>query len=515
MSDIDVTIDRLRRLTGYGIQRQGELARGGMAVVEAVVDPGLQRRMARKLLTEALLEDAAALSYFVREAHVTAQLEHPNIVPVHALGVDDAGRPWFTMKLVEGVTLHERVERRDGKPPDREELEALLEVLLRVCDALQLAHSRGVVHCDLKPLNIMVGDFGQVYLMDWGIARIVTPARLLADPGATQERPVASFVTDEPLDGVVGTPAFMAPEQAAAGPVDERTDVFGLGVLLYFMLSGVAPFDHPHPQESMRRALNLDCDHLGERWPGVPPGLVALVDRAMAREPAARFPSAGAFAAAVRAFLHGDEAFPHISVPAGEHVVREGEAGDAAYVVVRGRCQVYTHREGTHVPLAELGPGEVFGETAILAETVRTASVVAVEDSTLQRITSRRWRDALGEMRPWMRTFLGALARRFADQLEATEGSRRLRPAQVLDQVLMNLTTWGEPLPDGGFTMPFSALARRIGELGVGRRALAVGLSSLDEVEVDLGADAVRLYDPARLRERLWSDTEDAGIEEP
>jgi eukaryotic-like serine/threonine-protein kinase len=511
MSDIDATLDRLRRLASYGIQRQGELARGGMAVVEAVVDPGLQRRMARKLLSDELLSDAAAVSYFVREAHVTAQLEHPNIVPVHSLGVDEAGRPWFTMKLVDGVTLQERVERRDGKPPDRAELEALLDVLLRVCDALQLAHSRGVVHCDLKPLNIMVGDFGQVYLMDWGIARIVTPARLIADPGATQERPVASFVSEQPVDGVVGTPAFMAPEQAAAGRLDERTDVFGLGTLLYFVLSGVAPFEHPHVPESMRRALNLDYEHVGERWPGVPPGLVALVDRAMARDPRARYPSVGAFAAAVRAFLNGDEEFPYIRVPAGEHVVREGEVGDAAYVVVRGRCQVYTHRAGTHVALAELGPGEVFGETAILAETVRTASVVAVEETSLRRITSRRWRDALGEMSPWMRTFLGALARRFADQLEATEGTRRLRPAQVLEQVLMNLMTWGHALPAGGRAMSFSELATRIGDLGVGRRALAAGLSSLDEVEVDLDADEVRLHEPARLRDRLAPDPDDAG----
>lgn len=148
------------------------VAHGGMGVVETVQDKPLARVLARKVIHEELRDQRDVVEMFLREARITGQLDHPNVVPVHDLGVSDDGGLFFTMKLVTGRTLREWITElpADG-PVERSELLDLLDVVLRVCDALAFAHSRGVLHCDIKPANVMVGEFGQVYLMDWGVAR--------------------------------------------------------------------------------------------------------------------------------------------------------------------------------------------------------------------------------------------------------------------------------------------------------------------------------------------------------
>ncbi len=501
------TLTMLRAMAARGLLRQGTLARGGMATIDAVIDPVLERRMAMKVISPALSDDAAAVAYFVREAHITGQLDHPNIVPVHQLGVNDAGQPWFTMKLVEGETLEARVVRRlrrPAEPLDPGELFDLVGVLIKVCEALEMAHARGVIHCDLKPLNVMVGDYGQVYLMDWGIARLVTPASITDDPGNTVENPVSTYVPDLPIDGVMGTPAYMAPEQAEAGALDERTDVFALGGLLYFVLTGLAPFEHPDPMEAMRRAHRVRCTPVEELAPETPRGLVRIVERAMSRDPTARYPDIGTLRAALQRHLRGEGAFPEVTVARGEHVVVEGDAADAAYVIVRGRCQVYTRREGRHSRVGELGPGDVFGETAILAESTRTASVVADCDTVLLRVTAEHWEQALTDMRPWLRAFVRALATRFKEQLDRTAGGAQPRPSERLNLALMYLTTWGVDDADGSVTLPWAAFAARMQrDHAVPERALAIGLSSIEGLEIDAARDRVTLCEPRRALDRL------------
>lgn len=212
--------------------RRGELGRGGMGRVDEAFDRLLGRSVARKVLLDRDEERAALL---VAEAQVCAQLEHPAIVPLYDLGSDEEGRPCYTMRIVRGKslrdTLHDRERGRDDTT-----LAQLLGIFRQVCLALDYAHSRGVVHRDLKPENVVLGEFGEVYVVDWGIAAVLE--------GSPVQRSL-------PGVRIGGTPSYMAPEQVDGDGIDARADVFSLGVMLYEILSGTRPF----ASDSLRAVL--------------------------------------------------------------------------------------------------------------------------------------------------------------------------------------------------------------------------------------------------------------------
>ncbi|MGZ3454921.1 MAG: serine/threonine-protein kinase, partial [Polyangiales bacterium] len=212
----------------------GELGRGGMGCVTEVVDRTLGRSVARKTLLGDASDGGATL--LVSEAQICAQLEHPAIVPVYDLGAD-GGRPYYTMRVVRGRNLREvLIEERRTRAQ-------LLGVLRQVCLAVDYAHSRGVVHRDLKPANVILGEFGEVYVLDWGVAHVLE--------GSDVHR-----TTEETFHA--GSPGYMAPEQIMGEAIDARTDVFALGVMLHEILTGVRPFDDRDVQsmhERVRRGI--------------------------------------------------------------------------------------------------------------------------------------------------------------------------------------------------------------------------------------------------------------------
>jgi serine/threonine protein kinase len=229
-------------LSGTRYRLMGQIARGGMGVVYAAEDERLQRRVALKVLEVPGAEGELA-SRLLREARVLARLEHPGIVPVHDVGTLADGRVFYTMKFVEG-------QRLDGHLKMVQSIPDRLRIFLRVCDPVAFAHARGVLHRDIKPANIMVGPFGEVLVMDWGLAKIVAQAAggALQDADATLfESPQAisadndttqvSVITGQGT--VLGTPGYMSPEQARGEvqSLDGRSDIFSLGALLRFMLN--------------------------------------------------------------------------------------------------------------------------------------------------------------------------------------------------------------------------------------------------------------------------------------
>src|SRR3954453_20709958 len=209
-----------------------ELGRGGMGRIHPATDRKLLRHGALKRLDRELAKEPMHREGFIAEAQITGQLEHANIVPVHELSVTPAGVPYFTMKLVQGVGFDKWLRDPFRQPGATERLEEGLEIFLKVCEAIAYAHHRGVIHRDLKPENIMVASFGQVYMMDWGLARL------------TKARPASGSRSQMEAPGPVGTPPYMAPEQARGNPadMDERSDIFGLGAILYEIVSGKLPY---------------------------------------------------------------------------------------------------------------------------------------------------------------------------------------------------------------------------------------------------------------------------------
>lgn len=322
-------------------ENRGEIARGGMGVVHLVHDADTLRTLALKVmrpttdLADRRLTPASAgamLSRFLEEAQITSQLDHPGIVPVHEIGLDEQGRPYFTMKHVEGETLKSVFEKAQFEV-DGWNLTRVVHVLLKVCEAMAYAHWKGVIHRDLKPGNVMVGRFGEVYVMDWGLARLLgrseehAPTATSNDPTAapanapreavhhvrtTQRghRPARPGDPELTMNGdVIGTPCYMAPEQArtdksALGP---HTDVYAVGAMLYHLLTGHMPYtaldDSLTPQDVvdlLRVRAPEPIDSIVEE---APPELVAICDKAMARRIERRYASMSELAVDLRAYL--------------------------------------------------------------------------------------------------------------------------------------------------------------------------------------------------------------------
>lgn len=380
-----------------------ELGRGGMGRVHPATDRNLLRHVALKRLDRELAREPMYKEGFIAEAQMTGQLEHPNIVPVHELAVSPQGVPYFTMKLVQGIELEKWLEQHPIGSPQR--LSEGLEIFLKVCDAVAYAHHRGVVHRDLKPENIMVGDFGQVYVMDFGLARL------------TKTRPASGKSSQMEAPGPVGTPAFMAPEQARGNPVemDERSDIFGLGAILYEMITGRTPYG-PDPRRHLERAQKSQVTLLAALGLelGVTKPLAAIVDRAIAPRPQDRYQSVLELSRDVKAFLHRGLHLPEEVFEAGTVIMEEGDVGDAAFMLVQGRCRVYRTVDGRQETLTTLGPGDVFGEMALILDEPRAASVEAIDRVTALVLDQETMHEGLG-LDGWTGALVKALAQRFYD----------------------------------------------------------------------------------------------------
>ena len=399
----------LPRLGSARLEHERPLARGGMGHVDIVLDVGLQRRMARKVIGSGLSSKGRNVCLFLREAQITAQLDHPSIVPVHEVGSDEVGRLFFTMKLVEGKTLDEWQDAHapEEAPLSSELLLELLEIVIKLCDAVAFAHDRGVVHGDIKPPNVMVGDYGQVYLMDWGLARL--------KPDSTTQ--ISEVLSDEHSSGGGGTPAFMSPEQARGEAIDERTDVFGLGSLLYCALRGRPPYWGKTLADTLLKASLAEFDPLLQAdYANVPGELLRIVSKSMAASSSERHESVAELGSELRAVLRGGEELPRIRVASGDTIIRQGETGNEVFVLESGRASVTREIDGDIVHRGELGPGDVFGEMAILVEAPRNATVTALEDCVLTTITGDLLQREVHGMKPWMGALIRTLAQRFQRQ---------------------------------------------------------------------------------------------------
>jgi tetratricopeptide (TPR) repeat protein/tRNA A-37 threonylcarbamoyl transferase component Bud32 len=344
-------------------------ARGGIGQVWLARDDSLGREVALKELRPDRLSDGASWARFLEEARVTGQLEHPGIVPVYELSRDTPGQnPFYTMRFVRGRTLGEAIQeyherRRAGRagPLDRA---ALLEAFVGVCNAVAYAHSRGVIHRDIKGQNVILGDFGEVMVLDWGLAKHVQGP---AEPaGADAGRGGEASPVDATLPGqVLGTPAYMAPEQAAGRPdlIGPRTDVYALGAVLYEILTGGPPFRAETVTELLRQVREDTPPRPRTVNPEAPPALEAVCLKAMAKAPEGRYAQATDLAREVRRWLADEpvEAYPEpwtkraarwarrhrpaVAAAAAVLVIAAGALGVTSIIVRRERDEARQQRE--------------------------------------------------------------------------------------------------------------------------------------------------------------------------
>ena len=355
------------------------IGRGGMGEVVLARDRRIGRDVAlKRLRTEQPTPEL--VERFLREAKIQARLDHPSIAPVHELGYDSEGLPYFTMKRVAGTTLADLLDRSGEKP------QRFLRALVDVCHAIELAHSRGYVHRDLKPHNIMLGDYGEVYVLDWGVARVLGSA----------EAPAATTTIDEvvSLDGVtktgalLGTPGYMAPEQVRGEPVQPAADIYALGSILFEILAG-EPL-HPRGRDALASTISNVERSPAKRRPerGIAPELDAICAASLETEPRAR-PSARKLADTIQGYLDGDRDIERRRALASELSVKAKDAlasGDREEAIrTAGRALVF---DPDSTAASELVVSLVVDEPAVLPREVSAA--LEAEEMKMVRARSRR-----------------------------------------------------------------------------------------------------------------------------
>jgi serine/threonine protein kinase/formylglycine-generating enzyme required for sulfatase activity len=306
------SINRLKKASKkkrYAVIR--EIARGGMGKVIEVEDNDLRRSVALKVLRKEMLDRKDLVERFLEEAQITGQLEHPNIVPVHEIGVDGRGNLYFTMKLVEGEELSSIFKRLRKKDPSAEQaypITRLVDIFIKVCEGVAFAHSRGVIHRDLKPANIMVGRFGEVQIMDWGVAKIVGRKEDTADRAVVSDRRDDDAARTM-VGSILGTPSYMSPEQARGevNTMGPEADIFSLGVIMYEMLALVTPWTAQTSAQVLQQVKEFDPDPPSKREPErkIPAELEKLAMKCLEKAPHKRIGTAAELIDNLRSWQEG------------------------------------------------------------------------------------------------------------------------------------------------------------------------------------------------------------------
>ena len=294
---LETAAPALRRKTNRQYKFIRSIGFGGMKAVLLVYDVDTDREVAMAMMPDFRERSQEDLERFIGEARITARLEHPNIIPLYDMGLDEKGAPFFTMKYLRGESLAQylnRVRKHDRDAEASYTTERILQIFIRVCNAIEFAHSRRVLHLDIKPNNVSLGDFGEVSVLDWGLA-----TELVSEPDGG--RKLARGVYK-------GTPGFMSPEQIAGGrDLDERADIYALGALLYAMLTANRLPEGRKPEDILDAALQdripLPSAVAPERE--IPAALESIVVKAMAFRPEDRYASVAELTADVTSFRDG------------------------------------------------------------------------------------------------------------------------------------------------------------------------------------------------------------------
>ena len=332
------------------------------------------------------------------------------------------------MKLMRGEPLNhilQKIEIGDSDYVDKYDLFMLLSIFRKVCDAVAFAHSKKILHRDIKPHNIMVGNYGEVLLMDWGLSKhigaqdpankgIKKPTKKSEAQGPEREN--YDWTTTE-LGIVKGSPAFMSPEQALGdvATMDERSDIFLLGATLYHILTFYPPYLGDDVYEIVSQARNHDLippEELGTGRFNIPNDMSQIIMKALSKDKKDRYATVSDLSDDVDAFLRGEINFQHRIFKKNEYLMREGEKGSESYIIVKGQVRVEKNVGTKNITISTLKKGDIVGEMSIITSEPRSASVIALKNTEVMVLDREIFTDYLEKSPPWLSKTFVTLAER-------------------------------------------------------------------------------------------------------
>ncbi len=393
----------------------GKLGKGGFGEVERCFDKQLNRIIARKVLHHNSKEDPHRINYLVNEARLVCYLDHPGIVPIYDIHVSESGQLSYTMKLLEGQNLHQHLQTAgDGTLLP---LSRCLQIFTKICETMAFAHDKGVLHLDLKPANVMVGSFGQVMILDWGTAKLYNPSRYQEFLQASNI-PYEGNELHDPIEGSSGSLCHMPLEQMIhqRDTLTPAADVFSAGVLLYHLLSGTSPYNSNDIQSYALDLVTKPVQPIQELRSDLPPQLAAICMKMLETNHLNRYPNFVEVLADLEELATSGRRFQQRTYAPGEILMRQGDVGEFALLIVEGEVEISIELEGGRQVLATCSKGEMIGELAIFSHQLRMATVTALTPTTTRVMTQGDIETEIDKLPPWVGQMVKGLSNKFIDR---------------------------------------------------------------------------------------------------
>jgi serine/threonine-protein kinase len=399
------------------------LGEGGYGHVTRHFDTHLNRTVALKTLNAESQHQARRLRSLINEARLISYIDHPGVVSIYDAFVNENDEFCYTMKVIEGEDLGTILMRQGD---DALTLPQSLQIFTRICETLAFVHDKGVIHLDLKPNNVMVGEYGQVMVVDWGNARLYDPSAYSAYLGKHGSEWKASDL-EEVENFVSGTPPFMSPEQTkkSRNELMPSSDIFSAGVLLYQILTNRYPFSIQSIKKFLDQLHNADPPPPHKLRPNVPRRLSQICCKMLEKNIDERYQTFREVLQDLEDFSNSGQAFATQRYNSGEVIFYQGDEGDYAFQIVSGLIEITAEVDGERRFLATLGEGQIVGELAIFNKQPRTATATALVPSIIKIMTKRDIEQELEKLSPWVGRVIAGLSGKFVNlnsrylQLEA------------------------------------------------------------------------------------------------
>lgn len=409
------------------------LGEGGFGQVYSCFDHMLNRLTAQKSLKQPFRRDEIQIRSLINEARLISYLDHPGVVAVFDAFIGDDGSFHYTMELIKGTNLRSHLREIERKG-EYMSLARCLRIVTKLCQTMAYIHKKGVLHLDLKSENIMLGEFGELSILDWGNAYLYAPERYQEYLAKNGKHLDISELINRSVK-IVGTPPYMSPEQTLCPrhEMTPATDIFAVGVMLYRMLTGIYPFSLLSNEDFLRELHTLEPKPLHFHRGDVPLRLSQICAKMLAKHIDDRYSNFQEVVEDLQALTDYGQVFERQFYQPGETFIHEGDEGHYAYQILDGQVEIFKILDGSEHVIGTVGPGAMIGELAIFSKAPRSASARAITPTTVYVIGEEEITAELEKLNPWVGRMIHSLSQRFLDQMKPTQDPVTSAPSEEME----------------------------------------------------------------------------------